>query len=180
MISRFNTKTLVTIIVFLVVLNLSTIGTIVYHIYFSGEENGSEVVVEQVDVPDRGLGRFFRQQLDLTPQQHVQFRNFRREFHAKANKVTNELQEKRNEFMTELGKEHSDTKKLHKLSEEIGELHAELKHLTFEYYLQMKSVCDREQQEKLYIIFRSMMNPGEESTAPGSLKNEIQNKQMFN
>ena len=179
MTNRFNTKTLINIIVFLVVLNLSTIGTIIYHIYSSKEEEGNEVVVEQVDVPDRGLGRFFRQQLNLTSEQHVRFRNFRREFHAKANKVTNELQEKRDEFMNELGKEQSDIERLHELSKEIGELHAELKHLTFEYYLQMKNICDKEQQQKLYIIFRSMMNSGENGAVPGSLKDEIQDKQMF-
>ena len=178
MIRQTNNKTLIIIIIFLGLLNLSTIGTIVYHLKFGGDEQ-KETEVEQIDVPDTHLGRFFRQQLGLTHQQHIKFRQYRRQFHKKANMVTEQLQEKRNEFMEELGKKHSDTKKLHELSQEIGDLHAELKHLTFEYYLQMKSICNEEQQKKLYSIFWSMMNSGEPA-APGSLKNEIKNKQIFN
>ncbi len=177
MLTKYNNRTLISIIVFLALLNLSTIGTIVYHIWFT-DNDADEVTVEQVDVPDRGLGRFFRQQLNLNHSQHIRFREFRQQFHKKANIVTEELQEKRNEFMTELGKEKSDTVKLHNLSKEIGQLHTELKHLTFEYYLQMKSICNKEQQKKLYSIFWSMMNTGS-STVPGSLKDDIQDKQMF-
>lgn len=175
---RPTNRIYITTIAFLVLLNLSTIATIVYHINIPEEEQ-NEVTIEQIDIPDKGLGRFFRQQLSLTPKQHIEFRNFRKSFHTKANEVTNSLQLKRNDFMVELGKENSDTVRLHQLSNEIGELHAELKHLTFEYYLQMKSICNKEQQNKLYTIFWSMMNSGEEYTTPGSLKNEIQNKTVI-
>ncbi len=179
MITQNNNKSLITTIVFLSLFSLSTIGTIVYHIYFT-EEGTSEVVAEQIDVPDKGLGRFFRQQLNLTHKQHIQFRKFRQQFHKKANVVTDELQLKRNEFMDELGKDSSDTDKLHQLSLEIGALHAELKHLTFEYYLQMKNICNKEQQEKLHTIFQSMMNPADNEVMSGSIKDEIQNKQLLN
>ncbi|NPA35558.1 MAG: hypothetical protein GXO47_01795 [Chlorobi bacterium] len=171
-------RTLIYIIAFLVVLNLSTIGTIIYHLKISDNEN-TEVQIEEIDVPDTHLGRFFRQQLSLTHQQHIKFRIYRQQFHYKANIVTDKLQKKRNEFMEELGKKNSDTVKLHQLSQQIGDLHAELKHLTFEYYLQMKSICNDEQQNKLYSIFWSMMNSGEPAK-PGSLKDDIKNKQIFN
>ena len=175
MIMQTNNKILISVIVFLAILNLSTIITIVYHL--NSPENSKNIVLDkQVNIPDKRLGRFFKEQLNLTPQQHVQFRTFRQNFHHNANGITNRLQLKRNEFMIELEKDTSETETLNSMAAEIGNLHTELKHITFAYYIQMKDICTKEQQKKLHDIFWSMMNCDDENEIPSSLRKETNGK----
>ena len=68
------------------------------------------------------------------------------------------MDENRNDILTELGKETSDTMNLKKLSKDLGYLHAELKNLTMNYYLDMKAICNEKQKVKLFQIFKNMVN----------------------
>ncbi len=163
---------LIWIIVILAVTNLSTAGTIIFHAYFQPESIQNETS-EQIEIPKSHLGRFFRDELNLTHEQHNRFRVFRQNFHKKANLITDEMQIKRKEIMLQLGKDVSDTVYLHALANEIGNLHEKLKHLTFEYYLDMKSICNKEQKKKLFQIFNAMTNEGAEIKMPNKKQNNF-------
>lgn len=175
MIKTQNKGILIWIIVILAVTNISTLGTIIYHSCFQ-EDIVQENSPEPINIPDGYLGRFFRDELKLNFEQHQQFRTFRQHFHQEANLVTDKMNINRKELMLELGKEKSDTAYLEKLAEEIGDLHADLKHLTFGYYLEMKNVCTEEQKEKLFQIFSSMTNQGAEMEMPDTRQNPFQKK----
>ncbi len=169
----YNKNILIWIIVILAITNISTVGTIIYQTYFQqtiSQNNQSE----QIEIPNNHLGRFFRDELNLTYEQHQQFRDIRQKFHTNANVVTDEMQVKRNEIMLQLGKEKTDTVYLHTLAKEIGNLHEELKHLTFEYYLDMKSICSDEQKDKLFQIFNAMTNNGGEIEMPNKKQTNFQ------
>jgi len=175
MIKTQNKSILIWIIVILAVTNISTLGTIIYHSCFQ------EAIVPDgspapITIPDGYLGRFFRDELKLNFDQHQQFRSFRQHFHNQANIVADKMSLSRNELMLELGKEKSDTIYLQKLAEEIGDLHTDLKHLTFSYYLEMKNVCTEEQKEKLFQIFSTMTNIGAEIEMPDKKQNPFQKK----
>ena len=168
----YNKNTLIWIIVILLVANLTTIGSIIYHAYF--QQNISQITQEkQIEIPNSHLGRFFRDELNLTKEQHQQFRKLRQKFHVEANVKTAKMQVKRNEIMLELGKEKSDTIYLNGLAKDIGDLHEELKHLTFDYYLDMKSICDEEQKGKLFQVFSAMTNNGNEMQMPSNEQNNF-------
>ncbi len=169
---RYNRSILIWIIVILALTNLSTIGTILYRAYFQ-ESTVQYDNSEHIEIPNSRIGRFFRDELNLNYEQHQQFRNFRQKFHREANILADEMQLRRNELMIELRKEKSDSICLHKLAREIGNLHSELKHLTFEYYLEMKNVCTDEQKEKLFQIFNSMTNQGNEFKMPYKKHNKF-------
>ncbi len=175
---KSNNKILIWVIIILAVTNISTVGTIIYHNYFQQATDCNEETTNKIDVPDTRLGRFFREELNLSNEQHQQFRTFRRNFHYKANNITQKMQILRNDMLTELKKENSDTVYLHKLAKEIGNLHTELKHLTFEYYLDMKNVCNDDQKEKLYQIFNSMMNKNAEIKMPKKHPQNFQNMNL--
>ncbi len=166
---------LIWIIILLSVSNLTIIGTIVYKVYFQSPKIESNQT-NKIQVPNQRLGRFFRQELNLSFEQHRQFRSFRHKFHKQANGITFKMMQKRNEMLTELGKEQSDTVRLHQLAKEFGVLHEQLKHCTFEYYLNMKSVCNEQQKEKLFEIFKAMMNNEAEVKMPNKMKNNFQNQ----
>jgi len=173
MIRTHTESILIWIIAILAITNISTLGTILYRSHYQ------EAIVqisppESIDIPESYLGRFFRDELNLNYEQHQQFRNFRQNFHNQANIITRKMQAKRNEFMLELGKGKSDTVHLQRLAKEIGALHADLKHLTFEFYLEMKYICTDEQKEKLFQIFSSMTDQGAEIKMPDKRQNRFQ------
>ena len=152
---------LIWIIIILAATNLSTVGTIIYHAYFqSSIPQNSQI--EQIELPNSHLGRFIRDELNLTYDQHQQFKDLRQIFHTDASRVTREMQVRRSEIMLELGMEKTDIDELHTLATEIGDLHEELKCLTFDYYLDMKDICNDEQKDKLFQIFNTMTNEGAE------------------
>lgn len=162
--TAINKSLLIWIVTILVVTNASTIATILYR--NSQIQKAIENPQPEIEIPDGHLGRFFRNELGLNPQQHRQFRVFRQKFHSQANSLSAQMQLTRNEMLEELGKEESDTVRLHHLAEELGQMHTELKHLTFEYYLSMKSICNPEQQQKLYGFFKTTINKQDEQILP--------------
>lgn len=174
MIKTYNKSLLIWIIVILAATNISTVGTIVYRVCFQ-ENTIQNNSTPQINVPDSRLGKFFRDELNLNSGQHQQFRTFRQKFHKQANILTAEMQVKRNEMMAELGKDNSDTIYLHTHAREIGEMHTKLKHLTFEYYLEMKNICTDEQKEKLFQIFKAMINQDAEIKMPDKKQNNSEN-----
>lgn len=155
---------LIWIIVILATLNIGTITTLLL------QRNQSDLSafenIEKIEIPKSRLGRFFREELNLNQQQHIAFREYRQKFHIKASQITMQMQQKRKEMMLELQKENSDSIVLHSIAKELGELHEQLKHATFEYYLSMKKQCNKEQQKKLFAIFYNISNANTEVPLP--------------
>ena len=56
-------------------------------------------------------------------------------------------------MLREMTAEKSDARKLEKLSDSMGNLHAELKKETFKYYLNLKSICNADQRKELEDLF---------------------------
>ena len=74
----------------------------------------------------------------------------------KARSIIVGLAEKRKLMLSEMSAKNSDTVKLNALSDSIGILHAQLKRITYSYYLDIKSICDEKQQQKLELLFQEM------------------------
>jgi Spy/CpxP family protein refolding chaperone len=141
-------------IVVLAVMNISTLATILYHTYQSKELIANQTQLE-VDT-EKFSGRYFRDHLNLNSEQMDQFREFNRPFRQEARNITIELAQKRKEMIEEMAVSNSDTIRLNMLSDSIGKLHSSLKKLTYNYYLSLKNICDKEQQVKLEMLFREM------------------------
>ena len=159
-----NTKILTGIIVLLILLNLTIVGTILY--------NKSEVANykvqdnKEIAMPINHLGRYFREALNLSNKQHRAFQNIRHKYHENSDIVIKKMGKNRNDLLTELGKEKSDTITLNKLSQDLGTLHIELKKLTIQYYLNMKEVCNEKQKIKLFKTFKAMVNSNDIISMP--------------
>lgn len=149
-------KWLVWIVVILAIMNISTLGTIMYNRYISS--NNSEVVsvtrMRMKNDPENFSGRYFRDKLGLDKEQMEKFREINTEFRQKAHEVTQELFRIREEMLNQLSLPDTDTVKLSLLSDSIGMMHADLKKLSFRYYLDVKNICRPDQQEELQFIFR--------------------------
>lgn len=156
-------------IVILAVLNLSTLVTIVVHqVQSRREETTAESlpVVVEADAA-KYSGRYFRDQLNLNPEQMNSFREFNPVFRRQARKINLELGRMRNDMLSEMAAGYPDTVRLNELADSIGRLHSTLKKITFRYYLDMKSICNRDQQAKLEQMFGEVFNNDMQMGYPG-------------
>lgn len=147
-----NKRTILTwTIVILVILNVSTIATIVYHNYQEKIEKQDIVLDTQGQNPLNG--KYFRQTLGFTDSQMEVFRKVNHEFIPNANGIIIKIDSLKKEMFAEIQKPVSDTVRLNALALETGNLHAELKIETNGFYLKIKAVCTPEQLERLQDAF---------------------------
>jgi len=157
-------RILIWVVVILAATNLSMGISFWYH--RQQDKKAVEAQKQQVEMPSEQRTRFFREQLNLGPDQLDSFRNLNRNYNRSAHQISNQLSDLRIEMVEEMGKNDPDSLKLHSISSEIGELHKSLKELTIDYYLDMKEVCNQDQQDKLKEIFLSMTQSKEDVSLP--------------
>jgi len=135
----------------LVVLNLTTIGTILLRNREISSDHIAIVLDENRQNPLSG--RFFRQTLGFDDAQMNIFREAHRSFQYRANDLIFGMDSLNNEMFKELNSPTPDTNRLNDLAEQVGSRHAELKKITNAFYLQLKTVCDSTQCEQLQQAF---------------------------
>ncbi|NLA49934.1 MAG: hypothetical protein GX876_10800 [Bacteroidales bacterium] len=145
-------------IVALALMNVTTFATILVH---TGRtvKTGFLHLPEETESENTSLrysGRYFRDHLGLTRQQMSRFTEFNPEFRRNAREINISLANLRQKMMREMTAERSDTTKLNEISDSIGSLHARLKMISWKYYLDLKEICNKEQQAKLEEMFGSM------------------------
>lgn len=165
MVSRNKYRILIWVIVILVATNLSMGFSFLYHKQ-QDKKLAEQTEQEAIELPARQRTRFFREQLNLQPQQMEIFRELNRSFNRTAWQINHQLESLRIEMVRELGLENPHAQKLASISEEIGKLHTQLKNETIDYYLAMKEACTDEQQEKLNEIFISVLQKNEDVRLP--------------
>lgn len=158
-------RILIWVIVILVATNLSMGISFLYH-KAQDKKQAEQTELEAIDLPAQQRARFFREQLNLQPEQVDVFRELNRNFNRTAWQINHKLESLRIEMVTEMGSKNPDRKKLGKIAKEIGNLHAQLKNETITYYLGMKEICNEEQQEKLNEIFISVLQRNEDVRLP--------------
>lgn len=163
--SRNTYRTLIWIIVILVATNLSMAVSFWYHRH-QETKAAAEVSAQQQEIPSEQRTRFFREQLNLSPDQLDVFRELNREFNRSARRESDELEELRLQMVEEMGKDSPSQERLDSIAQEVGGHHSELKEITMNYYLKMKAICDSDQQEKLKEIFMTVSKSKEEIALP--------------
>ena len=131
--------------VLLSVLNLFTIGSLLYHYY--QEKNEQKPVVITNGAGNSLNGQFFRHKVGFDDAQIEKFRTINHLYNPLANDIVLTIDSLKNALFTELNSTSTDTVKLNALSEKIGEYHAQLKRNTNNYYMQIQSIATPEQRE---------------------------------
>ncbi len=166
MMNKNTYRILIWLIVILMATNLSMGISFWYHKH--EDKKQAEMLDEiNIEMPAQQRTKFFREELNLQPEQVNKFREWNREFNRTGWSITHELENLRIEMITELGKEKPDQYTLETISNDIGKLHSELKKVTIAYYLKMKNECNEEQQKRLNEIFMSMLKKNEDVKLPG-------------
>ena len=149
-----RTKILIWIILILFATNVATIVSGL--IYTS---NRKKAEASKVEIPINRRIMFFEEQLDLEWDQRNMFREYLSTFNQNARLTTNRINILRYQMIDEMAGDNPDTEKLNKISNEIGDLHSQLKKATISYYMNMKNICNKEQQKRLHDLFRVMADP---------------------
>ena len=165
MVTKNTYRTLIWIIVILAATTISMGVSFWYHKQ-QDKKAAQKMDETTIEMPAQQRTRFFKDQLNLQQDQIDVFRELNRDYNRKAQQITFELEDLRREMVVELGKENPDKTELNSITAKIGELHAELKNVTVNYYLGMKEHCDAEQQKKLNDIFMSVLKTKEDVSLP--------------
>lgn len=144
------------LIIILLVINISAITTIFFGISIRDRKD-TKFFPPKAEYHRQHEGKFFCQSLDLNEEQQQLFEKARHKFFSEAKKIAGQMHKKRVEFINELASDEPDTLKLQEIAKDIGSLHSKLKFQTYRHYLEMKSICTKEQEEKLIKIFKSML-----------------------
>ncbi|MEL7600493.1 MAG: hypothetical protein AAGU18_10395 [Proteiniphilum sp.] len=158
------------VIALLVVLNLTTIGTILLRNRENSSDNTAIVLDENRQNPL--TGRYFRQTLGFDDAQMNIFREAHRSFQYRANDLIFGMDSLKNEMFAELNSSTPDTIRLNDLSEKLGSHHAELKKITNAFYLQLKKACDSAQCEQLQRTFLPLFRDGTVNRSRGNQWND--------
>lgn len=157
MITQTKYRLLIWLVFILFAMNLSTIASLVYHTRQTKKQTTTQQASDQSVVKAEQGARFFREQLNLNPAQTNRFREINREYNHTAHNIANDLEQLRLIMVEAMGKTESDTVRLNTICREIGHQHEQLKKLTVDYYLKMKSSCNEDQRIKLNNIFKEMV-----------------------
>lgn len=96
-------RTLIWIIVILLATNLSMGITFLYHKQ-QDKKAAKKTEETAIEVPTEQRTRFFREQLNLTPEQVDQFRELNRDYNRTAWEITRQIESLRAEMVEEMGK----------------------------------------------------------------------------
>ncbi|MDD2358702.1 MAG: hypothetical protein PHX13_12400 [Thiovulaceae bacterium] len=99
-------------------------------------------------------GGYFREQLNFSDEQMDMFRGFNPRFRRDARAITIELADLRKKMLNEMAANNTDSAKIEVIADSIGILHKNLKIITFEYYSNIKNICDSTQKMKLEQLFK--------------------------
>lgn len=134
------------VIAVLLIINIASISTIVYHSY--GKR------IEEEPKTERTSMRVFRQELNLNPEQIKEFGILGRAYRDDTRAVLNEMHEIRMALFNEMSSANPDTEKMILMADEIGALHAQIKRQTIHHFLEIKEKSSPEQFDKFVKMFQ--------------------------
>ncbi|MBN2813930.1 MAG: hypothetical protein JXQ80_07615 [Bacteroidales bacterium] len=160
-------------IVLLALMNISTLVTIVYTRNQMKSESNSKAALQMETERSamRFSGRYFRDELGFTRQQMQQFAAFNPGFRKQVQLINRQLSIHRQQMLENMSATDVDTIRLNQLCDSIGYLHAELKKITYGYYLNIKDICDKSQQLELEQLFNNVF-AGELQPGPHGRNNQ--------
>jgi Spy/CpxP family protein refolding chaperone len=141
-----NVKTLVWLVVILAVINIAALGTIVYErVSAPSHRMFFPPPGEQFDEHEGPM----RKMLDLTPEQMEALRESRDSLASQMKAFHDELNAKRQQLFTEMGKDDPDTQLVYRLVDEIGQIQTNMQKQVVGHMLKDGAILDPHQREML-------------------------------
>jgi len=134
------------LIVIVTLINLSSLGTIIYLKWTS--KNGVSLSVVQ-----EKRFEIMKDELELTQQQVGRFEKIRTEFHNRIDSLDTKLSSLRKEMLIEIWKtQKPDSQKVENILQQFSQLQLETQRWVVQHFYKFKEVLTPEQAEKFYEI----------------------------
>jgi hypothetical protein len=144
---KTNKRLIVGLIILVTVVNLASLGAIVYLRYYA-DGLGDFKKPERFERPDR---------YDPNKETRLLFEEARQKFKAKIHPHARELRANQSMIMEELMKENPDKALLDSLAQRSGRLHATIRQNMTDVFIEMNRKADPEQQRHLRRFYRHFM-----------------------
>ena len=141
-------------IIILAVMNITTIASVMLNRHKGNLQKTYPQISENESM--RFSGRYFQEYLNLRPHQMEKFREFNPHYRQRVRDINLSLTEIRLMMLKEMSSNNADTLSLNMLSDSVGCLHADLKKLTYRYFMDFRNICEGQQQDKLEQLFGEM------------------------
>lgn len=156
--NKLTKKTLLIIaIITLIIINISALATIFYNNKVK-KVNSKEFHNQQEQIRRSGMNSYLKGSLNLSDEQFILFRKINQEYAGLTRIKGRELQENRHILLHEVSSPNPDQYKIDSIARVIGDLHYNLKIITSEHFMELKAICNPEQQEKLQRLFFRMIS----------------------
>lgn len=154
-------KTLIWLLFFSIILNISTIATFSYYRWFqhdwrtSSKRDASDG--EKRSDRRKSFESRLAKNLNLTDQQVEQMREIRSEFFKGFKPLMSDLRNQREEFTELLKQDSLDTLKINEKIETISKIQRQIQFYSMKNLLKHRAILDNEQWSKFKSIFARMM-----------------------
>jgi len=150
--SYFNRPQIVLFVLsLLLIISLSVNATLVYF-------DKKETKTQPTKTETQSAQEFICKELSFDEQQRQKYHDLKWSYNSKSQAILDSMHTKRLQMLEQLTVIQPDSTTLYKLSDEIGQLHTQLKKLTIAHFLEVKTLCDSTQCQKLTGIYSKILD----------------------
>lgn len=155
-------KILIVAIIVLFAINISALATIIFNNYQVKKRFEQNELVRK-DAQTRGMNYFLKDELNLSNEQFESFKAINDKYFKKSQDIAFKLHNNRILLLEEVAKLNPNMDILDQSAKEIGELHYELKLNTIQHFMELKELCNDEQQKYLQGFFMKIIEEQDNS-----------------
>lgn len=139
-------------VVFLLITNIVTVLS-----FRKITKENSETVSPVIEQTNAGRMDYFINNIGFDEEQMDLFYMAHDRYSREAGKINRELLELRRRMITEVSEE--DAAEMDSVLKAFGEGHIRMKKITMDYYERLREIADENQEERLEVVFREMLDP---------------------
>lgn len=158
-----NTKTykrLIWLVIILLILNISTLGTIAYFRFFSPNYPASYQPRIGCKDSHKMHDVYFREKVGYTTAQMDQFRKIRDQHYEEIQDIRTVIGKNRQFFFKELEQENPNLKIIDSLNRNVGDLHYKWAGSSTNFLTEAGNICTKEQRTEFYQLMQKNSHEG--------------------
>ena len=139
-------------VVFLLITNIVTVVT-----FRKITRENNESVSPVIEQTNAGRMDYFINNIGFDEEQMDQFYRVHERYSTEAGNINRELLELRKRMITDVSEE--DSSEMDSVLKAFGDGHIRMKKITMDYYERLREIADEDQQDRLEVLFREMLDP---------------------
>jgi Spy/CpxP family protein refolding chaperone len=159
-----HNRTIFWILIFLVLINITALGT--FWVYFHKHAS------EPIQISGYRNGVALKQELSLTSAQSVKVNGINTIYKTTSEPLASAIKDQKALLLEELSKENTDMTQVEKIANEVVSEQKKLQDANIKQFLDLKKVCTAEQTQKLSQIYAELYGCGHRGQGNGNGKGQ--------